>query len=391
MIDYDKVAQRVMSLVQGAGHTPIMFDLEGSEVSEPVQARRFFVAEPNYMVTINSKTRELVINLGADTSIDSDSIKQLNQQLRSLAQEFMLKTHVQMFGKQIQPKDFANEALKIKQQEDMLESKLYGSALTSYQDYPTVRLVVKHSRPVDPENPMDRTRNIRHIYIQQNNQRQRFPINYLPGARAMANHCAQQGSMDDKVGQQIVSMSENMLDLRKFLQYSRRRNTLNEKNQQAVFAAKAYQQHTHRLLDNLSSKNKYLEACQECEAMLEAPDRSNDVREMFSVFTIDPKVETAVGAVNQALSYQNQVLTQSQQPHQIQAGYHIHEDVFEYEDPKRQMAHRLKRLTNQVVNPTAASQHVLEVARKLEKQCEINQFDREVVENFLKHLQLENS
>lgn len=388
-IDYNKVAQRVYGVLVGAGYTPVMFDLEGNQVSDPNKARRFFVSDPNFMITVSRDTRELVTNMGVDTSIKQ--IKDVVVQCRSIAKDFMLKPSSRVFGKNIQPKDFALEARRIKERDDVFESKLYGGSLTSYQDFPDVKLIVKHRQPVSDQLHRSKARNIGKIYIQKNNQRQLFPVNYLPGARAMANHCAHAGSLDDAVGQQIVTMSENMIRLRDFINYSRRAGVVNEQNQSAVEAARAYRRRCRTLLDNLTSPRKYQSACQACEAQHAQADHTQTIENMFSVRHLDPKVERALDAVNHAMEYQNTVLSQSQQPHALNEWPRFDEALFEYESKDQTLGQKLEMIVKNVSHPTMASQHVLEVARRLKQRKNTDNFDREVVEHFVKNLRLEKT
>jgi len=111
----------------------------------------------------------------------------------------------------------------------MIESKLYGTSMTSYQQLGDTRLVVKHTAPVNSELPAGRTQRINSIYIE-NSQGERFkyPFKHLNGARALAQHIGHGGTPYDSLGQHVIGLSEEMSKLRMFKSYVDRNPTISE-------------------------------------------------------------------------------------------------------------------------------------------------------------------
>jgi len=111
----------------------------------------------------------------------------------------------------------------------MTESKLWGTAKTSYQQMGEAKLIVKHSQPVNYAHAAGRTLHIESIYVE-NSQGERFkyPVKHLNGARALATHVAHGGTPYDGIGQHITSLSEELNKLRMFKGYVDRNSMVSE-------------------------------------------------------------------------------------------------------------------------------------------------------------------
>lgn len=112
---------------------------------------------------------------------------------------------------------------------NMSESKLFGTSKTSFQDMGEAKIIVKHSAPVNMENPAGRTQRIESIYIESaSGERFRYPHRHLNGARAMARHVANGGTAYDPIGQHISGLSEEIGKLRQFKNYTQRSGVMAE-------------------------------------------------------------------------------------------------------------------------------------------------------------------
>lgn len=111
----------------------------------------------------------------------------------------------------------------------MSESRLFGTSKTSYQDVGEAKIIVKHSAPVNANNPAGRTQRIESIYIESSNgERFRYPSKHLNGARAMAVHVANGGAPYDAIGGYISGLSEEISKLRQFKNYTQRSGVMAE-------------------------------------------------------------------------------------------------------------------------------------------------------------------
>ena len=112
---------------------------------------------------------------------------------------------------------------------NMNESKLWGTARTSYQEIGEAKIVVKHSAPINFDNPAGRTQRIESIYIENAvGERFRYPFKHLNGARALAQHVSHGGNPYDSIGQYVVGLSEELANLRMFKGYVDRHPLISE-------------------------------------------------------------------------------------------------------------------------------------------------------------------
>ena len=220
MVEMDDLAGKVFALLKGNGLQVKIFDDAGAETTDPNTGRRFFVVDPNIMITIDEDSNCIEFSKGStvDNSIDG-----LQKNIRKIADEFLMNSNIKVFGKTIQPRDYAYQA-KMKKETNMNTlaeslSRMFGSARTSQQTLENVRILVKHKTPVDENVRGSRTRHISAIFLECNGERMRFQHNYLPGARAMAQHMAHGGSMGDKVGAYISESTGQLLTLQSFNRY----------------------------------------------------------------------------------------------------------------------------------------------------------------------------
>ena len=97
-------------------------------------------------------------------------------------------------------------------QDDVMENKLYGSKQKSFYETGGAKIIIKHKKPVDENKLGSRSRNISSIYIENSQgERFKFPNTYLPGARAMARHIANEGHTRDEKGVHIIEIMQEML------------------------------------------------------------------------------------------------------------------------------------------------------------------------------------
>lgn len=112
MINYERVAEKIFSVIKGHGHILSMYKEDGMDTTDAAEARRFFVMKPNYMITLDDETNTIKINKNSD--LDLEDLESIMKQMKNLARENMLNTQVRVFGKEITPKDFAYQAKKFK-------------------------------------------------------------------------------------------------------------------------------------------------------------------------------------------------------------------------------------------------------------------------------------
>jgi hypothetical protein len=107
MVEVNDLAERVFSLLKGNGLQVKIFDNAGAETTDPTVGRRFFVVSPNIMVTIDEDDNKVEFSKGNDVD---DSVIGIQKNIRKLADQFMMNSQIKVFGKSIQPKDYAYQA-----------------------------------------------------------------------------------------------------------------------------------------------------------------------------------------------------------------------------------------------------------------------------------------
>jgi hypothetical protein len=200
------------------------------------------------IITLDEDEGVVVQTSGELASKQHDGAFRFIRGLRSFAKDRLLKFDVQNIGKDnLDKRDYEFQSKKKEQpvmqqpmtqpapkpkmapKSSMMENKMYGTNRMSYQDLGEAKLIVKHSQPVNLDLAAGRTMHIEGIWIENTNgERFRYPYKHLNGARALAEHIKAGGNPYDSIGQHVVSLSEELAQLRKFKNYVGRNDTLSE-------------------------------------------------------------------------------------------------------------------------------------------------------------------
>jgi len=126
MVELDTLAGKIFSLLKGNGFKIKIFDNEGTETTDPTTGRRFFVASPNIMVTIDEEGNRVEFNKGSSAG----DVTAVQKNVRKLADEFLMNSDIKVFGKAIQPRDYAYQA-KMQKDSNMMEGYKTNSLMLS--------------------------------------------------------------------------------------------------------------------------------------------------------------------------------------------------------------------------------------------------------------------
>jgi hypothetical protein len=177
----------------------------------------------------------------------------------------------------------------------MTESKLWGTAKTSYQQMGEAKLIVKHSQPVNYAHAAGRTLHIESIYVE-NSQGERFkyPVKHLNGARALATHVAHGGNPYDAIGTHITSLSEELNKLRMFKGYVDRNNMVSEA--MGAIQTKVYERIDQvkkeiRSLQNFNYYESFAESFTASEAREIPEDLVNDWVDRLTIRTFNEELK----------------------------------------------------------------------------------------------------
>lgn len=451
MVEVGSLANKVFALLKGNGLQIKLYDDVGSETTDPEAARRFFVSEPNLMITIDEDGSGIEFSKG--NSVGNET-SQLQKNIRKLADEFLMNFTIKVFGKSIQPRDYSyqaknkmsavNEAEKkdsdfkpglpgIKTPEkkpDFVQglpgvnqvpkkkydntnatdvtyrdvpmeqlresfSRMFGSKRTSQQTLENVRILVKHKAPVNEEVRGARTRQISAIFLECNGERFRFPHNHLTGARAMAQHMAHGGTINDKVGGYIVESTGQLLKLQSFNRYVTTNKLINEDSSGIVETVKENIETLRTELKKLTGSKTY----ETVKARIETFERQqldeDDVSQLKDLFTIrrfDEKFEEVLPIVKQLIQEKDTYLKRIEESAVMSVLVRREMintvPMFEFASENARLGFKLNELALRIVENDELAAFVNKVGTKLCKEGVVNDFEKAVISQVLENVQI---
>lgn len=184
------------------------------------------------------------------------------------------------------------------------EGRMYGTHRSSYEKDGDVKLIVRHSESVNPEQRGARSRKIKSIYVETaEGERFKLPYNNLRYARAMARHVSEGGTLVDDFGQHITRIAEECSKLRPFKLSMSRRTFEDVDTQEMVEAAFEY----HALLNNTLKRMSGRKGYQSCKENFHQADSTlmddfdvDSLRERFVKRTYNERMDDALPIVQKA-------------------------------------------------------------------------------------------
>ncbi len=165
----------------------------------------------------------------------------------------------------------------------MNESQMYGTRNTSYQKLLDTKLIVKHNQSLkDDFSPGARSRNISALFIEnQEGERFKYPFIHLAGARAMQRHVANGGLPYDDLGKSIISVSEEIAQLKSFSNYVVRNDLMNSENNSIIERSIQALDQLRETISRLA-KQKYYEEYKDSFQLRETSDIPEEVIEDYT-------------------------------------------------------------------------------------------------------------
>lgn len=267
MQEFDKIGEDLFNKIRGRFPEVTIGDEAGTVTNEPSMARFFdFDYEGLGKVSVSiSEDEGLTVIYSKDFMANEDEMTQdawydFLKELRIFSKKRMLDYSVRDITKSNLNKRDYKFLAKNPEDEQMTESKLYGTSKISYQNVGEARIMIKHTEGVDQSSAAARTRNIGAIYIESNDgERFKYPFKHLSGARAMARHVAEGGKPFDDFGQHITGLSEEMSKLRKFKNYMGRSAVMAESLTGYMDVVKERISTVKKTIESLQKPNYYAE------------------------------------------------------------------------------------------------------------------------------------
>ena len=239
------------------------FDFEYQESGRPLGNVSVSISEDDGLTVIYSK--DIVAN---EDSATKNTWFEFLKDLRQFSKKRLMDFDVRDITKSnLTKRDYKFLANRRFGDSNMNESKLYGTARTSYQKVGEARIMIKHTENVNLEASNPRTKKIGTIYIESaGGERFKYPFKHLSGARAMARHVAEGGNLYDDFGSHIIGLSEEMSKLRKFKSYMGRSAVMAESLSEYVDVVKDRINTVRKTITSLQKPKFYAEAFAAYEA-----------------------------------------------------------------------------------------------------------------------------
>jgi hypothetical protein len=281
-INYSNVTKRIFDILVGSGHDLMMGDEDAKKTLDPEIAVRFFITDLSSMVFMDKK--EDTVRLYISNGQDEDKVERLKNSMQKTAEHFMLKFTVKNYGKTLQPKDFAFQIA-------VAESvSMTGTTKSSYQNFGSSKLIIRHSKSVNEQARGARSRSIKAIYVE-NSAGERFQLHtkWLTGARTMARHVAAGGTPYDDIGSKISALSEEYSILKRFVHHANRQGFVNEQTSDLIGIATTKTENIYNAMRKMQFENLSSEVSEDAEQ-----ERMDQLKGSFTKHITNQAVETAL-------------------------------------------------------------------------------------------------
>lgn len=343
-----EINNKLFDFLKGHGLKLTLKDSQGNDTLEVDEAERFFSSDPNIMVTVSPEEKE--VKFSRSKVVHEDVINKLHSGIKEIAHNGLYSFKYKIYGKNITPK---HDEYKVKAEvTEASLGKMYGSTKTSYQPLDAVKIVVRHTKPVNEEVRGSRSRQISKIFIQRADERFALPHKSLAGARAMARHVHNGGNPFDQVGQSINEMVQNITELSQFVRYVDRKGLVNEENNEYVQIAKESISTMRQNLKQLSGAKSYAKAVDTIDAMntLTLSEDEQDLSSLFTEKHVDNTVQSAFPSINRLVNIQRSVaeyIETSIENNRFSVPA-INEDAVEFPNKKSEIAHKLNTISESI-------------------------------------------
>lgn len=274
-------------------------------------------------------------------------------------------------------------------------SRMFGSKLTSNQLLDSVKIKIRHRTPVDESVRGSRSRKIAAIFLEANGERFRFPHNYLPGARAMAQHIRHGGAMGDAVGSHIVESTGRLLKLREFNRYITTNRLINESSQDVVSIVQESVMQISGDLRKLAGARTYESVAARVTTGAKTDLVEDDVstlQDMFTVRRFDERFTDVLPIVKTLLAerdqYRRDIESAASGTVFIKPGAVSTSMVLEFQSQSAKLGFQLSELSKRIVGANQLAEFVESAGSKLSRGATLDKFESAVIRQVLENVQV---
>jgi hypothetical protein len=226
----------------------------------------------------------------------------------------------------------------------------------------------------------------------------RFQHNYLPGARAMAQHMAHGGVISDKVGTYISESTGQLLKLQSFNRYVTTNKLINEDSSSIVETIKETIETLRTELKKLTGVKTY----ETIKARLEtfereqlAEDDTSQLKDLFTIRRFDEKFEEVLPIVKQLVQEKDTFYKRIEEAAAnivtLRKELINTTPIFEFASENARLGFKLSEFALRIVENEELSTFVNKVGSKLCKESKVNEFERAIVKQVLENAKIENT
>ena len=288
----ETLSTEIFNILKGAGYKIRLYDEEGKETLDTDEATRLYAVDQNLIVTLIDEDNKIETIVKVGNNFDIKNNKDILDAIKAVTHNRLGEYTMRKFDKNIMPKDTVAEGF----------TRAEGSTKTSYVKLPEATLIIKHNKKVNEEVRGSRSRNIHSLFIE-NTQGEKFafPHKYMAGAKAMTMHVNEGGTPYDDKGKAILSMCEEIAELGKFSQYTRKNKLVNEENQDVVETVKSHMNTLKEEMKKLSTMRGYNNF--KVQEKVELDEESVDIADRFQYNALRTEgMEKVLSTVNRIVS-----------------------------------------------------------------------------------------
>ena len=305
---FDKIRSRVANIKLG--------DSAGEITTDPKEARFFEFNFKHNSLPIGavaiSLNEEGILQVYFPNSMVEDADSSTSnawygflKELSKFSARNMLNFEAKNLTKErLDKKDY--QFLTQRNQDEVMETKMYGSKRKSYLESGQAKIIVQHNNTVDEEKMGARSRDIKAIYIENSDgERFKFVNNYLPGARAMARHVSNGGITKDEQGAHIVEIMDEMSQLKNFVKTVKNQDYVNEDAQEVISAATDRYYGLKDTLKSISSAKGYADYFENwAPGQIEVEENDiEDLKQKLTREVYDDRLTDSLPSVRKAMNY----------------------------------------------------------------------------------------
>jgi hypothetical protein len=391
MIDATLVGEKIFNILKGQGFMVKSYDRDGKLTLNAGDATRFAVPDPNILVRYDQDTQTIQLKTSSD--VEDDVTRTM---LKNLASDNLLNFDYRRFEKKVTPKGEQNDIAASKEQEvnDVMEGfgTMTGTSKSSYQTLESVKLVVKHSNPVNEESRGARSRNIESIHIRRGGESFKMNENNLRAARAMARHIQEGGEMHDSVGNAIQQMATEHRELKEFVGYVRRNKLVSESNVNYVDMAVTNVNQIRETFERIARAKTYASESENIvnRSQSEMLGEEEEFRSAFTETHYDDRVSAAMESIHRAMgrqaAYESHIESAIANESFTDLKHMVSEDLIEYDTPQAQLGSYVNQLS-QCCEDKQLGSFLKTCGSKISEETELNVFEMNTVRGCLTQAQ----